>query len=74
MAIGATEYNMSGGMHRLDALVALIASDTLRFGLRLRLVDQVARGERRLTRNRCFRWNRRRRTITGSGILRVCVR
>ena len=69
MAIGATEHHMSGGMHRLDALVALIASDALGFGLRLRLVDPVAGRERRLTRNRCFRRNRSRRTITGSGIL-----
>ena len=44
MAIGAAEHDVRGRVHRLDAVVALIAADTLRVGLRLGLIDPIASG------------------------------
>ena len=41
VAIGAAEHDVGGLVHRLDAVVALIAADALRVGLRLRLIDPV---------------------------------
>jgi len=51
VAIGAAENHMRRGMHRLHALVALIAADAFRVGLRLGLIDPVARWRRRRTRD-----------------------
>ena len=71
MAIGATEHHMAGGVHRLDPLVTLIAADAFGIGLRLGLVDQVARRDRGRASDGSFGRDGGGRTVGGRRILRV---
>ena len=67
MAIGATEHNVGGLMHWLDAIVALIAANALGVGLCLRLIDPVLGRTRGGLRERDFRCDGGRRAVAGGG-------
>jgi hypothetical protein len=70
VTIGAAEYNVLLGLvHRLDAVMALQATDAFRVGLRLGLIDPITRRQCCASGGRSFDRNRSRRAVAGRGRL-----
>ena len=67
MAIRATEHDMGGLMHWLDAVMALVAAGALGVGLRLGLIDPILGRTGGGFGDGCFWWNGGGRAVAGGG-------
>ena len=65
VAIGAAEHDVRGLVHRLDAVVALVAADAFRVGLSLGLIDPVLLREGGGLGDGDFRWDGGGRAVAG---------